>query len=160
MLKIIVAMDKNRLIGKDGKLPWSIPGDLQYFRKRTLNKTIVMGRKTYDSLGKPLKNRYHVVLTNNDLEKIDGIMESASNIESLVEQYQNVEEEIFVIGGAQIYKQFLPYVEELVISHVKGEFFGDTYFPSFEHLFELISTEEYPDFCVKTYKAVKICSSI
>lgn len=132
MLSIIVAMDRNRLIGKDNSLIWHIPEDLKRFKRLTTNHTIIMGRKTFESLGRILPNRKHIVLTKKPTFIIqDKNVEIKTKIEEL-EKYINSDEEVFVIGGASIYKQLLPYVRKMYITKIQYEFEGDTYFPNFE----------------------------
>lgn len=126
MLKMIIAMDKNGVIGKDGKMPWHLPNDLSYFKNMTLHHTVVMGRKTFESLGKPLPERKNIVLTMDENFSPEGV-EVYRNIEEILEKAKK--EHIFVIGGAVICEQFLPYTEKLYITQIESEFEGDTYFP-------------------------------
>lgn len=129
MITIIVACDKNLVIGKDGKIPWHIPEDLKLFKELTTNKTIVMGKNTWNSLPKkPLPNRRNVVLTHNPIENV----ECYSSIEEIV---RNVKEDIYVIGGAQVYKEFLDkeLVDRIFVSEVKNSYSGDTYFPKIDN---------------------------
>lgn len=133
MLSIIVCFDKNKLIGKDNKIPWHYSEDLRYFKEVTWGKKVVMGSKTHESiigyLHKPLPNRHHIVITRNPSKYPD--IECYTSIEAFLEKYQNLDEEIFIIGGRQIYEQFLPYVDRLYITVIDAEHDGDTYFPRF-----------------------------
>lgn len=130
-ISIIVAMDKNRLIGKNGVLPWYLPNDLAYFRKVTMGHTIVMGRKTYESIGKPLDGRKNIVLTTNRRFKANGV-EVAYSIKEVLSKV-NKDEEVFIIGGGEIYKQFLSFADKLYITKIEHEFKGDTYFPNINY---------------------------
>jgi dihydrofolate reductase len=125
----VVAHDKNRLIGGDNKLLWHLPEDLKNFKKLTLNSVVVMGRKTFESIGKPLPKRLNVVLTRdkdfrpNNCIVYDDIREV---IRDFAEEYQ-----VFIIGGGEIYKQFFPHIKRIYVSLVDGEYVGDTYFPEY-----------------------------
>lgn len=131
-LNLIVAYDDNRLIGKNNNLPWSSKEDLKYFRTQTLNNTVIMGRKTYDSLPVQLKNRKVIVITKdiNYVPKHEGtiVLNSIEDVHKYIQT--NVEEKIFIIGGSTIYEIFLPYIYRFYITEVKGEFVGDSYFPN------------------------------
>ena len=142
MINIIAAVGKNLEIGKDNKLLWRIPNDQKYFKETTINKTVVMGRKTYESMGKPLKNRKNIVLTRGKLN-IDNV-EIVNNYKEIL----NREEEIFIIGGEQIYKKFLPYADNLYLTEINASQEADTYFPEFDkglYEKEVLKTEEYND---------------
>jgi dihydrofolate reductase len=114
----IVAQDTNRIIGGDNKLLWHLPEDLKRFRDITMNSPIVMGRKTFESIGKPLSGRENVILTTNKDYKADGCF-----------IYNNMDE--FIIGGGEIYKLFFPHIDRLYITLVEGEYVGDTTFPHY-----------------------------
>ena len=129
-LSIVVAMDDNRLIGKDNKLPWHLPADLAYFKKITIGKSILMGRKTYDSIGRPLPNRRNIVITRNTNIVIPGC-EVVSNIEQALSITKD-EPEVMVIGGASLCEQLLPDVSRLYITKIEGSFDGDVYFPNYD----------------------------
>jgi len=128
-LSIVVAMDGNRLIGKDSGLPWHLPADLAFFKKLTTGNTILMGRKTFYSIGRPLPNRRNIVITRNADIEITGC-EVVNSIEEALSLAQG-ETEVMVIGGAKLYQQILPIVDRLYITQIEGEFDGDTYFPSY-----------------------------
>lgn len=125
MISIIAAVGKNLEIGKDGNLLWSIPNDLKYFQKLTTGKTIVMGRKTYESIGKPLPNRKNIVLTRKNIKIND--VEVVNNKKKIL----NIKEEVFIIGGESIYKKFLPYASNIYLTEIEDEKDADTYFPEF-----------------------------
>ncbi|MFC0187673.1 dihydrofolate reductase [Fictibacillus aquaticus] len=127
MISFVVAMDQNRLIGRNNELPWHMPGDLQYFKKVTMGKPIVMGRKTHESIGRPLPGRENIVMTRDERYEADGctVVSSAEDVLS------RDDEEMCVIGGADIFRLFMPHVKRLYITEIYHEFDGDTYFPVF-----------------------------
>ena len=129
MLSIIVAKAQNNIIGKDNKLLWHIPEDLKMFKKLTTGHTIIMGRKTFESLGRVLPNRKHIVFTQNPDFKINN--ENVKVIHSMLEIQEYIEnkEENFVIGGAMIYNLLMPYTNKMYITEIHKDFEGDTVFP-------------------------------
>lgn len=129
MLSIIVAIAKNNAIGKDNKLIWHLPEDLKRFKELTTGRTIIMGRKTFESLGRVLPNRKHIVITRNKDLKIQNEMVECITDTKELEQYINSKEELFVIGGATIYKMLMPYTKKMYITKIDEEFEADTYFP-------------------------------
>ena len=129
MLSIIVAIANNNVIGKDNKLIWHLPEDLKHFKEITTNHTIIMGRKTFESLGRVLPNRKHIILCNDMNMKIeDKNVEILDDISKL-DKYISSEEENFVIGGATIYKLLMPYANKMYITKINQDFEGDVYFP-------------------------------
>lgn len=130
-LSIIVAMTKDMVIGLNGGMPWRLPEDLKLFKKTTLNHPIIMGRKTYESIGFPLKDRTNIVLSSKKLE-ISGCVVVNSFKQAIEESKKTGADECFVIGGGILYKQFLPMATKLYISLVSGNYKGDTYFPNFD----------------------------
>lgn len=130
MYTIIAAIGKNRELGRDNKLLWSLKGDLKFFKEKTTNHTIIMGRKTFESLGRLLPNRKHVIISssNNFPEEVDVY----NNIESLLSHYKDTSEELFIIGGAKIYSEFIDYATKMYLTLVDGEFDADAYFPMFD----------------------------
>lgn len=129
MLSIIVAKAKNNVIGKDNQLIWHLPEDLKRFKSLTTGHTIIMGRKTFESLGRVLPNRHHVILCNDAQMQIDD--ENVEILEdiSLLDKYINDKEEHFVIGGATMYKLLMPYCTKMYITEINQEFDGDVSFP-------------------------------
>lgn len=159
ILKAIVAYAENRVIGKDNDLIWHLPDDLKHFKRHTAGKTIIMGRKTWDSLGgRPLPNRRHIVITRSTDFTADGA-EVVNSLEAAIDLAQH-EEEVFIVGGAQIYTLSLPLIDVLEITEVHAVFEGDAFFPVFEEAdFELTSQEHHPadekhqySFTFKTWK--------
>lgn len=146
MLSIIVAKAKNNTIGKDNKLLWHISDDLKRFKELTTNHTIIMGRKTFESLGKILPNRKHIVFTQNPDFKVDN--ENVEIVHSMlqIQQYIEDENENFVIGGAMIYNLLMPYVTKMYVTEIDKEFEGDTFFTRIDtDIWEEISREEGPE---------------
>ncbi|YCA44805.1 type 3 dihydrofolate reductase [Bacillus sp. JZ8] len=143
MISFIVAMDDNNLIGKDNALPWHLPADLAYFKKVTTNHTIVMGRKTYESIGRPLPNRKNVVLTHSTSFQEEGVTVIHS-LDELKEMANRSNEELFIIGGARLYEQLLPVADRLYVTHIRATFDGDTHFPVFsKEEWKIIDSKEH-----------------
>ena len=129
MLSLIVAKAKNNVIGKDNQLIWHLPEDLKRFKKLTTGHTIIMVRKTFESLGRVLPNRHHVILCNDaNMEIDDENVEILEDI-SLLDKYIKDEEEHFVIGGATMYRLLMPYCTKMYITEINQEFDGDVSFP-------------------------------
>ncbi len=131
-LSIIVAMDANRVIGHENRLPWHLPADLKHFRKITLGKPILMGRKTWQSIGRPLPGRINIVITRDTNYQAEGCSVVHSIDEAL--RAARGHDEVMVIGGAQLYSQVLPATDTLYITQVEGKFPGDTFFPELNPL--------------------------
>ena len=132
MLSIIVAKAKNNVIGKDNSLIWHLPEDLKRFKTLTTGHNIIMGRRTFESLGRILPNRFHVILCNDmELNIDDENVEVLEDI-SLLDKYINSDEENFVIGGATIYKLLMPYCKKMYITEIDQDFEGDVYFPEID----------------------------
>ncbi|MBQ7141270.1 MAG: dihydrofolate reductase [Bacilli bacterium] len=131
-LSVIAAIGKNNELGKNNDLIWHLPNDLKFFREVTTGKTIIMGKNTFDSLPKMLPNRHHIVLTFTD-EKYPNGVEVFKSIDEFLEKYNDNEEEIFVIGGASIYKQFINLASTLYLTEIDAsESSADVYFPTFD----------------------------
>ncbi|MCM8710203.1 dihydrofolate reductase [Clostridium sp. SYSU_GA19001] len=134
MLSFIVAMSENYVIGKNGNVPWHLPADLKIFKEITSSgtKTMIMGRKTFESLPKVLPGRKHIILTGNKDYKVnDSNIEVIHSIDELT-PYINSFEEYFVIGGGEIFSLLFPYVKRLYLTIIHHDFEGDTYFPNFD----------------------------
>ena len=129
MLSIVVAKAKNNIIGKDNKLVWNLPEDMKHFKELTDGHTIIMGRKTFESIGRVLPNRKHIIFSQNPDLKINN--ENVQVVHSLLEIQELIEEkdEAFVIGGSMIYNFLMPYVKKMYITEINEEFDGDTFFP-------------------------------
>lgn len=133
MLSIIVAKAKNNIIGKNNQIIWNLPEDLKHFRELTTGHTIIMGRKTYESLGKPLPDRKHIIFSQNPDFRVHE--ENVQVVHSLLEIQDLIEgkEEVFVIGGAMIYNFLMPYVKKMYITEIAKDFEGDAFFPTIDH---------------------------
>ncbi len=128
-LTAVVAMTPERVIGRAGGLPWHLPEDLAFFKRTTSGHPIVMGRKTYESIGRPLPKRRNIVLTRDTAWLADGV-EVISRPEDL-SSLPGLEGRVFIIGGAEIYAAFMPALDDLLVSHVFEAYEGDTHFPEF-----------------------------
>lgn len=126
---MIVAHADNRIIGKDNNMPWHLPADLAYFKKTTLGKPIIMGRKTYESIGRPLPGRQNIVISRDQNYRADGV-DSATSVEQALLLAGEVDE-VMVIGGGAIYSHCLPLANRLYITHIKADIDGDTQFPEY-----------------------------
>jgi len=124
---LIAALDKGKVIGSKGSIPWRIQEDLNYFKEKTSNKSIIMGRKTYESIGRPLPNRLNIVMTRSK-EEIKGAI-IASNKEMALEEAEKFSSDIFIIGGEYIYKEFMDLASEMLLTEIDLETKGDAFFP-------------------------------
>ena len=150
-MKAIAAMARNRVIGAAGAIPWHLPEDFRWFKRATLGGVVVMGRKTFESLGKPLPGRRNVVISRTS--HFEGV-EMLPSFEALDERAY-APAPVWVIGGGVLYERALPVCSELFLSLVAAEPEGDTLFPPFEHLFELDSiVESHAEFEVRRYLRV------
>ncbi len=154
--KAIAAMSLNRVIGKGNALPWNIPEELEWFKKNTLDQIILMGRKTYDSIGRPLPRRQSIVLSKNTTS-IPGVT-VIQNLTDLSSLNLSPEKTIWVIGGAEIYKLTLPYTCELYLTIVKKEILdGDAFFPPFEESFTPFDIiQNNPTYTIIQYKNLNL----
>ena len=145
MINMIAAMTKNRVIGSGNDLPWNIPDEMKHFRKATSGATVIMGQRTFESIGRPLPNRQNIVLSPHNLEINDVTV--VGSIEQALTVAQAFEKEIFVIGGAYTYAQFLPLVDRLFISYIKQDYEGDVLFPAFDvSEWTVAERIDYPEF--------------
>jgi dihydrofolate reductase len=149
-LKAIAAMSLNRVIGNGNQIPWHLPEDFKWFKATTTGHVIVMGRKTFESIGKPLPNRETIVLSRSAFSH-----PGVKTIRSLDELPDIVgDRQVFICGGAQIYEQTLPLCSELFLTLVKREVQGDAFFPPFEDRFELAEEiRDMPEFKILRYRA-------
>ena len=139
-LSLIVALAENHVIGRDNKLPWYLPNDLKYFKQVTLGKPVIMGRKTYESIGKPLPGRSNIIITRQPNYQPPGANDSVKVVASLQaarELAENIclidgQQEAMIIGGAEIYTLALPLVDRMYLTEVHAEVEGDAFFPSFQ----------------------------
>ena len=153
MLSIIVAKAKNNTIGKDNKLLWNIPDDLKRFKELTTNHNIIMGRKTFESIGRILPNRKHIVFSQNPDFKVNNKNVEIVHSMLQIQQYIEDENENFVIGGAMIYNLLMPYVTKMYVTEIDKDFEGDTFFPRINSdIWEEISREEGPEDSKNNFK--------
>lgn len=143
MISLLVAMDRNRVIGYNNELPWHLPNDLKFFKEKTTGHTIIMGRKTFESIGRVLPKRKHIVLTKSD-KSFPSEVEVIRDIETIFQMnYLNKGDEYFVIGGGNIFEQVLPNADRMYITKIDESFKGDTFFPRFStEEWELVSKEK------------------
>jgi len=135
-ISLIAAMDRNRIIGHDNDLPWHLPSDLQWFKKNTLGKPILMGRKTFDSIGRPLPGRTNIVLTRDTTFQADGCVVVHNVDEALKAASDYVSDidkgEVVVIGGGQLFEMLIDVADRLYLTRIDSDFKGDTFFPKIE----------------------------
>lgn len=151
MLKIIVAHDRNRLIGNQNQIPWHNKEDFRHYKETTMGHTLIMGSKTFESIGKPLPGRKTIVLCFDPEYDAQGC-EVCTDYRRLLDRYEKSEEVVYICGGASVYALFLPYCEELIVSLIEGEYSGDTYFPEYEHLFQMEREEQRNGFSIRYYR--------
>ena len=141
-ISMIVAVDEERAIGKDNRLRWNIPEDLKRFKELTTGHTVIMGENTYHSIGRPLPNRTNIVVTLNQSLVLPGCFVVYSIDEAFQIAKEKEQEEVFVIGGASIYRQCLPLVERLYLTLVEGKHEADTFFPDYAEFQKVVSEEK------------------
>lgn len=157
-LSIIVAVARNNIIGRDNKLVWHLPADMKFFKNTTMGHTLIMGRKTFESFGKPLPGRTSIVITRQAGWQYEGVSVAHSLDDAIALAPKN--EEVFVIGGAEIYRQALPYCYKIYLTLVHHDFEGDTSFPEVDFSeWELMSDVKHPadeknafDYSFRVYK--------
>lgn len=132
MISLLVAMDQNRLIGRNNQLPWHLPEDLRYFKKTTMGHTIIMGRKTFESIGKPLPGRENMVMSRNRNFQPEGCVVIHSWEPVMERNSRNPDQEIFVIGGQRLFEQAIAFADRMYITEIDEQFEGDTFFPAFD----------------------------
>ncbi len=138
MISLLVAYAHGRVIGKDGKIPWRLPNDLRYVKRVTTGHTVVMGHTTFESIGRPLPNRRNVVLTHNNTLTIPGV-----EVVHSVEEALALDNDLFVLGGENVYREFLPLADRLYITEIDYKTDGDTFFPKWDRdAFHLVSMQE------------------
>lgn len=141
-ISLIAALSENGVIGKTGRLPWYIPEDLKRFRSLTTGHAVVMGRKTFESIGRTLPNRMNIIVSRNVLFKAENAL-TTTDLETALELAKKYEKrEIFIIGGGQIYKETIPYADRLYLTLVHKDIQGDTYFPDYSQFTRVISSED------------------
>ncbi|MCB0569966.1 MAG: dihydrofolate reductase [Phaeodactylibacter sp.] len=160
----ILAADRNLTIGKDNDIPWHLPADLKYFKRRTLNHHVIMGRKTFESIGIPLPKRTNIVISRNSFFIASNCLVARSVEEALAMAYDNGEDEAFIIGGGEIYRLSMPYLDRIYLTEVATETIGgQVFFPELNpEEWALISSEPHePDeknafaYIFKVYERIK-----
>ena len=157
MISLICAMDKNRLIGRENGLPWHLPADFKHFKETTLNKPVIMGRKTFESIGRPLPQRKNIVLSRQDFVA-EGVVTVAS-IDEALQQAGDVAE-VMILGGSNLYSQMIDRADRLYITHVDAECEGDAWFPEIDlNDWDVVTRQEHQsdeknnyDFSIITYQ--------
>lgn len=141
-LSLVVAASSNNVIGRDGGLPWHLPDDLRQFKRLTMGKAVIMGRSTYESIGRPLPDRRNIVMTRNADYVADGC-DVVSSVSEAIDALEGAEEAM-IIGGGQVYRDFLPLADRIYLTRVQAEVEGDTYFPEIdEATWRLVSSEHH-----------------
>ncbi|RZJ37854.1 MAG: dihydrofolate reductase [Chryseobacterium sp.] len=161
MITIIAAIGKNNALGKDNQLLWRLPKDLKHFKIMTENHPIVMGRKTYESIGKPLPNRTNIVVSRKENWFSEEIL-IVSKLKEAVKFAKKIDEEVFIIGGGEIYNQTMELADRLVITYVDQDFEADTFFPKIDlKIWQKTDEEFHPkdeqndhDFYFQTYEKI------
>ncbi|MEG0365084.1 MAG: dihydrofolate reductase [Erysipelotrichales bacterium] len=153
MIKLIVACTPSGIIGLEGNMPWHIKEELKYFKEQTLNHSLLMGRTTFEHIGRVLPNRHTYVLTRDKNYKFDHPIVSVVNDGlALIKEFEKSEKTLFIAGGAKVYEQFYSYAQELSISYIKEEYSGDAKLVAinFDN-YRLIEEVNYDDFVVKKF---------
>ncbi len=133
MLSLFVAHANDRVIGYENDMPWDVPGDLAYFKRRTMGKPIIMGRKTYESIGRPLPGRLNIIITRNaSYEVPEGVVVTTSLEEAIRVGYADGAQELMIIGGEQIFKEAIDRADRMYITKIDETYKGDTFFPSYD----------------------------
>jgi len=146
-------MSENRVIGSGGRIPWHLPDDFKWFKQVTMGQILVMGRKTYESIGRPLPGRQTIVLSRQGFAA-DGVL-TVPDVDSLLRRVQDDPREVFVAGGSEIYRLLLPSCGEVLLTRVRRVVEGDAVFPSFEADFRMAGVVlEHPDFVVERYERI------
>lgn len=146
--KAIAAMSENRVIGDGNRIPWHLPEDFKFFKATTMGHVLVMGRKTYESIGRPLPGRETIVLSRSGFP-YEGVR-TVAEISAIPPALERI---VFICGGAEIYRQTLPLCSDLYLTHVKRTVEGDAFFPPFEELFEPVATlQDNADFRIVHYR--------
>ncbi|MDX1479021.1 MAG: dihydrofolate reductase [Saprospiraceae bacterium] len=145
LISAIAAMSRNRVIGKDNQIPWYLPGDLKFFKQTTTGHHIIMGRKNYQSIGKPLPKRTNVVVTRNPFFISSGCVIVHSIEEGIQQAFENGDTEAFIIGGGEIYAQALPLLDRMYLTVLDADIDGDVFFPEYDPAeWQVTSSEFHP----------------
>lgn len=151
---LIAAMTRDRVIGKDNRMPWHIPEESRHFRKLTTGHTLIWGRKTFESVGR-LPKRNILVVSRSLAGETEGV-DVCRTLDEAIRKARSYGKEIFIAGGAEIYRQALPLADKLYLSYIKKDYDGDTCFPEFdEREWEVVREEDHPDFVFVEYRRSK-----
>ncbi len=150
ILSQISAMAKNRVIGINNNLPWEIPEDMKFFRAKTKGHIMIMGRKTFESLGTPLPGRFHIIITRQknyhyehpQVKVVGTVNEAVALAKTILPEWP---EEVFIIGGGEIYKESLPVTNKIYLTIIEEEFDGDAYYPELPNCFQMVERKEVAD---------------
>lgn len=145
MIGLVVAIAENRVIGRDNQLIWHLPEDLKHFKRLTLGHPMVMGRKTFEAIGKPLPGRTSIIVTHQkDYHAPEGVV-VVTSVEEALQKGMAIDEQVMVVGGAEIYRQTLPYAEVVYLTLVHDSFDGDVFFPELDpETWEVTEQKEHP----------------
>lgn len=155
MINIVVAMDQNRLIGTDqtkNHLPWHNAEDFRHFRTLTTGKTILMGRRTYEAIGRPLPNRTTIVLSKQKELPLPNSVQQAASLSAVIEHFRQQRQDLYICGGANVYKQALPLADRIILSRIPGTYEGNVWFPDFSADYELAEVENRETFQLEIYR--------
>lgn len=153
MIVMIAAMDQNRVIGYKNQMPWQIPSELAHFRQTTAGHTVLMGRKTFEAIGRLLPKRHNIIVSTKPMNVGGDNVTVINDLEAFLRLWSTKEETLFIIGGATIYASSLPYVDQIIVSIVPGTHPGDTYFPQIPPAqFELKNKVTHAEFEVEYYE--------
>lgn len=141
IISMIAAMADNRVIGKDNQMPWHLPADFIWFKKCTMGKPVIMGRKTYESIGRPLPGRQNIVVSRNSELRIDGV-ETVTSLEQALSLVNDVEEAM-IIGGGSFYEHCMPMANKLYLTYIDANVDGDTQFPDWGQGWKQVHSEQY-----------------
>jgi dihydrofolate reductase len=156
MISIIAGIGKNRELGAENKLLWNIPEDLQYFREKTKGHPVIMGRKTHESIGRLLPNRPNIIISRDKTYQSAGAIICSSLGEAINRGNELDKNEIFIIGGANVYAQAIDKADKLYLTIVDAEFPADTYFPEYSHRFKTIVLEKKSQDATYHYKFIEL----
>lgn len=141
MISLLAAHDENRVIGVGNKMPWHIPEELQYFKEKTMGKAMIMGRKTFESIGKALPGRLNIILTRDESYRAEGAV-VVHSLEEAIARAESYAEEVMIIGGAQVFDMAMPYADRLYTTVIRHAYEGDTFFPEYERGWKLVAQTE------------------
>lgn len=160
MIDIVVATDKNNLIGTEktpNHIPWYNKEDFQHFKALTMGKHILMGKNTYEAIGRPLPKRQTIVLSFEMMKELPDNVSCSTSLEAVIEDFRNRQEDLYICGGASVYRAALPYADRLILSRIPGDYQGNAWFPDFHELYELEYIEPKETFQLEVYRRKKTC---